>query len=62
MKATQINHVSVQARNLEQSVRFYVDVLGMETILTYSFAFRMQYRPQSGDALQAALYREEAGL
>jgi lactoylglutathione lyase len=43
MQATRLNHVSVHARNLEQSVRFYVDVLGMERIPTYSFAFPVQY-------------------
>jgi catechol 2,3-dioxygenase-like lactoylglutathione lyase family enzyme len=43
MHATRFNHVSIHARNLEQSVRFYVDVLGMEKIPTYSFAFPTQY-------------------
>jgi lactoylglutathione lyase len=43
MQATRLNHVSVHARNLEQSVRFYVDALGMERIPTYSFAFPVQY-------------------
>ena len=43
MRATGFNHVSIHARNLEESVRFYVDVLGMETIPTYNFAFPVQY-------------------
>ena len=43
MQATRFNHVSVHARNLEDSVRFYVDVFGMERLPTYSFAFPVQY-------------------
>jgi catechol 2,3-dioxygenase-like lactoylglutathione lyase family enzyme len=43
MKAIRFNHVSIHARDLEQSVRFYVDVLGMERIPTYRFAFPVQY-------------------
>lgn len=43
MRATSFNHVSIHANDLEESVRFYVEVLGMETIPTYSFAFPVQY-------------------
>jgi catechol 2,3-dioxygenase-like lactoylglutathione lyase family enzyme len=43
VRATGFNHVSVHARNLEESVRFYVEVLGMEPIPTYNFAFPVQY-------------------
>jgi catechol 2,3-dioxygenase-like lactoylglutathione lyase family enzyme len=43
MRATRFNHVSLSARDLEASVRFYVDVLGMERIPTYTFAFPVQY-------------------
>lgn len=43
MRATGFNHVSIHARNLEESVRFYVEVFGMEPIPTYNFAFPVQY-------------------
>jgi YD repeat-containing protein len=43
MRATGLNHVSISARNLEESVRFYTEVFGMERIPTYTFAFPVQY-------------------
>jgi catechol 2,3-dioxygenase-like lactoylglutathione lyase family enzyme len=43
MRATGLNHVSVSARDLAESTRFYVEVFGMETIPTYTFAFPVQY-------------------
>lgn len=43
MRATGLNHVSIHARDLEESVRFYVEVFGMEPIPTYDFAFPVQY-------------------
>ena len=43
MRATGLNHVSIHARDLEESVRFYVEVFGMEPIPTYGFAFPVQY-------------------
>jgi catechol 2,3-dioxygenase-like lactoylglutathione lyase family enzyme len=43
VRATGFNHVSIHARNLEESVRFYVEVFGMEPIPTYNFAFPVQY-------------------
>ena len=43
MRATGFNHVRIHARNLEESMRFYVEVFGMETIPTYTFAFPVQY-------------------
>ena len=43
MRATGFNHVSIHARDLEESVRFYVEVFGMERIPTYNFAFPVQY-------------------
>jgi len=43
VRATGFNHVSINARNLEESVRFYVEVFGMEPIPTYTFAFPVQY-------------------
>lgn len=38
-----MNHVSIHARDLQKSVRFYVDVFGMQPIPTYNFAFPVQY-------------------
>jgi catechol 2,3-dioxygenase-like lactoylglutathione lyase family enzyme len=58
MRATGINHVSVVAHDLEASVRFYTEVLGMERIPTYTFAFPVQYL-RLGD-LQLHLFEREA--
>jgi len=43
VRATGFNHVSINARSIEESVRFYVEVFGMEPIPTYDFAFPVQY-------------------
>jgi lactoylglutathione lyase len=43
MRATRINHVSVHAVDLEESVRFYTEVFGMEKIPTPRFAFPVQW-------------------
>src|SRR5436309_10298446 len=43
MRATGLNHVSIHANDLEESVRFYVEVLGLEPIPTYTFAFPVRY-------------------
>ena len=43
VRATNFNHVSIHARDLEESVRFYTEVFGMEKIPTYTFAFPVQY-------------------
>jgi catechol 2,3-dioxygenase-like lactoylglutathione lyase family enzyme len=43
MAALGFNHVSINAINLDESVRFYEDLLGMEKIPTYDFAFPTQY-------------------
>jgi lactoylglutathione lyase len=43
VRATGLNHVSISARDLEESVRFYVEVFSMEPIPTYDFAFPVQY-------------------
>lgn len=38
MRATAINHVSISARDLEASVRFYTEVFGMERVAAPRFA------------------------
>src|SRR6185437_14382583 len=43
MKVIGFNHLSVGAKNLEESVRFYQEVLGMELIPTYNFGFKTKY-------------------
>jgi catechol 2,3-dioxygenase-like lactoylglutathione lyase family enzyme len=43
VRITRLNHVSIHADDLEASVRFYTEVLGMERIDTYTFAFPVQY-------------------
>ena len=58
MRATSFNHVSIHADNLEQSVRFYTEVLGMEKIPTYNFAFPVQYL-RLGE-LQLHIFEREA--
>lgn len=43
MPAINLNHVSVSAENLEESVRFYEDLFGMERIPTPNFGFPVQW-------------------
>lgn len=57
VRATSFNHVSVHANDLDESVRFYTEVLGMETIPTYTFAFPVQYL-RLGD-LQLHLFQRD---
>jgi catechol 2,3-dioxygenase-like lactoylglutathione lyase family enzyme len=42
-RAVALNHVSVVARDLEEGVRFYVDVLGLEPLPTPEFGFPVQW-------------------
>ncbi len=42
-RAVGLNHVSVIARDLGESVRFYVDVLGLEPVPTPDFGFPVQW-------------------
>jgi YD repeat-containing protein len=43
VRATGLNHVSVHAVDLDESVRFYEEVLGMERIPTPTFAFPVRW-------------------
>lgn len=50
-RAVGVNHVSIVARNLEESTRFYVDVLGMERVSTPDFGFPVQWLEVGGQQL-----------
>ena len=41
--SSRINHVSINAVDLEESVRFYVDILGAEPIATPNFGIPVQW-------------------
>jgi catechol 2,3-dioxygenase-like lactoylglutathione lyase family enzyme len=41
--SSQLNHVSINAVDLDESVRFYVDILGAEPIATPNFGFPVQW-------------------
>jgi catechol 2,3-dioxygenase-like lactoylglutathione lyase family enzyme len=47
----QINHVSVNAVDLQESVDFYVDLLGAELIATPNFGFPVQWLALGGTQL-----------
>ena len=59
MRVTGINHVSISARDLDESTRFYEGVLGMERIPTPMFATPVQWL-RCGD-LQLHLFLDETG-
>ena len=42
-RAVGLNHVSVVARDLDESLRFYVEVLGLEPLPTPDFGFPAQW-------------------
>lgn len=43
MSAVHVNHVSISARDLSESVRFYRELLNAETIPTPNFGFPVQW-------------------
>ena len=43
MPAINLNHVSVVARNLRESVRFFEEVFGMQRVPTPNFGFPVQW-------------------
>jgi catechol 2,3-dioxygenase-like lactoylglutathione lyase family enzyme len=59
VRVTGINHVSISARDLEESTRFYVEVFGMEPIATPVFATPVQWL-RCGN-LQLHLFLDESG-
>lgn len=59
VRATGINHVSIAARDLEESTRFYETVFGMERIASPIFATPVQWLRVGG--LQLHLFLDESG-
>jgi catechol 2,3-dioxygenase-like lactoylglutathione lyase family enzyme len=59
MTASSINHVSVHAIDLDESVQFYEQVLGMERIATPNFGFPEQWLRLGSQQLHLFV-REEA--
>ena len=57
--ATGINHVSISARDLEESTRFYETVFGLERIATPIFATPVQWLRVGN--LQLHLFLDESG-
>ncbi|MEH2469964.1 catechol 2,3-dioxygenase-like lactoylglutathione lyase family enzyme [Nitrobacteraceae bacterium AZCC 2161] len=57
MKVIGFNHLSIGAKDLNESARFYQAVLGMELIPTYNFGFKTKYL-RCGD-LQLHLFELE---
>jgi catechol 2,3-dioxygenase-like lactoylglutathione lyase family enzyme len=57
--ATGINHVSISARDLEESTRFYETVFGLERIATPVFATPVQWLRVGN--LQLHLFLDESG-
>ncbi len=43
MGAVGVNHVSISANRLDESVRFYVEVFGLEPVATPEFGFPVQW-------------------
>jgi catechol 2,3-dioxygenase-like lactoylglutathione lyase family enzyme len=43
MKAVGLNHVSIHARDLDESARFYSEVLGLKPIPTPNFGYPVQW-------------------
>ncbi len=54
MKALSVNHVSIVAKHLDESVAFYRDVFGLKPVATPNFGFPVQWL-QVGD-LQLHLF------
>jgi lactoylglutathione lyase len=57
VKAKRLNHVSVVAKDMAESVRFYTEVLGLEVIPSPTFAFAVTWL-SAGD-LQVHLFERD---
>jgi catechol 2,3-dioxygenase-like lactoylglutathione lyase family enzyme len=57
VKAKRLNHVSVVAKDMAESVRFYTEVLGLEVIPSPTFAFAVTWLA-AGD-LQVHLFERD---
>jgi catechol 2,3-dioxygenase-like lactoylglutathione lyase family enzyme len=57
--AVGLNHVSVVARDITESIRFYVDVLGLEPVPTPDFGFPVQWL-RAGDLQVHVFERPDA--
>ncbi len=57
MRALSFNHVSISSIDVQESVRFYTGLFGMERIDTYTFAFPTRYL-RLGD-LQLHIFQRE---
>lgn len=59
MRATRLNHVSIHAVDMEASLRFYIDVLGMEHVPSPDFEHRVEWL-RLGDQQLHLFLRETA--
>lgn len=57
VSAARLNHVSIVVRDMEESVRFYAEVFGMEPLPTPNFGFPVQWL-RVGD-LQLHLFKRD---
>jgi lactoylglutathione lyase len=58
VRALSLNHVSISSTDVNESVRFYTSMFGMERIDTYTFAFPTQYL-RLGDVQLHIFQREQ---
>ena len=57
--AVGLNHVSIVARDLAESTRFYVDVLGLEPVPTPDFGFPVQWLEAGGQQVHLFVRPDE---
>jgi catechol 2,3-dioxygenase-like lactoylglutathione lyase family enzyme len=57
VRATRFNHVSIHANDLEESLRFYIDVFGMERLPSPDFAQHVEWL-RLGDQQLHLFHRE----
>ena len=62
MRATRFNHVSIPARDLEESTRFYEQLFGLERMPTFDFRFPVRYLQLGEQQLHLMELPEEAPL